>query len=361
MRKRRLQIGLCLVILIAVTSVVWEVRPRERMLLDISRPAAGISDWMDESALLLSEAPYAWISDHELLHFAYWSDGLWDAVYVHDINTGRDRELKQFGKRFFECYGDPSSIHVSPGQRMAVFEGVNRDRAPRVYRASLDGASCDEHPHAIACQWLGNTNRWAAFQNSPRGEHEPEAVVRIAGSHSEEMRLHAQSAASISSIDRSDLQVGEQTIVSRISGGHPVFHTFPASLDALEASIELSVIKTNGTEHSAHRYSIKPPVRGFFQEWKLSPDGIRIAWLVISPPIHILPRWISRWLPSLEGRWSQTVSICVSGADGSNMHEIGHIRGDILIPTMVGAIQWLPNQSNLSFVYRDRLYTVPAD
>lgn len=76
----------------------------------------------------------------------------------------------------------------------------------------------------------------------------------------------------------------------------------------------------------------------------LSPTGDRIAWELY-----------------VEGETHDTLEIWISRTDGSGMHALG--KRDIepgSYEGLTGAIKWLPGGKSLSFLYQDRLYTLPV-
>ena len=72
-------------------------------------------------------------------------------------------------------------------------------------------------------------------------------------------------------------------------------------------------------------------------------------------------RWVV-WTGTLILRRSVrlSVTIWVSEVSGAGMHEIAYYDGDDAGEQPLGDIQWLPNDEALSFIYRNVLYTLPA-
>ena len=88
-----------------------------------------------------------------------------------------------------------------------------------------------------------------------------------------------------------------------------------------------------------------------------------MAWLIhsVQEPSSIW-KFLSRWIPALRPTPHPIVELRTSCLDGSDVHEIGHLdapktRED----PRPEHLQWLPDGKQLSFIYKDRLYTVPAD
>jgi len=95
----------------------------------------------------------------------------------------------------------------------------------------------------------------------------------------------------------------------------------------------------------------------------VSPDGNRLAWVVLARGSDTIGTWLHRRIPSIKPRtWIKT-AVWVSNLDGSRMHELGCISGtqktDDDSPEWV-SLKWLPGGKQLSFEYKDKLYTVAA-
>ena len=98
-----------------------------------------------------------------------------------------------------------------------------------------------------------------------------------------------------------------------------------------------------------HRYAISLP--GWVQEVAVSPDGERIAWL----------------LTKVLGEGARaSVSLWVSGIDGSGLHRVGAVRvrvqhGISPLADFASQLHWVPGDKKVSFEYGDALWTVAAD
>lgn len=86
---------------------------------------------------------------------------------------------------------------------------------------------------------------------------------------------------------------------------------------------------------------------------ELSPQGDRLVWCY-------------RYLHYFNNGYSNRQEIWVSDVDGSHVHEIGfhemtRIEGQQAMSDILIALQWTPDGKRLSFLYKDALWTVPAD
>jgi len=93
-------------------------------------------------------------------------------------------------------------------------------------------------------------------------------------------------------------------------------------------------------------------------EMRFSNRGDRIAWLLsehYSPPFLTL---IHRFFPTYSVRTQTRLSLRISKLDGTDMHEIGYIEGDV---DSMHDLTWLPSDRDVSFVYQDSLWTAPVN
>jgi hypothetical protein len=121
----------------------------------------------------------------------------------------------------------------------------------------------------------------------------------------------------------------------------------------------VEVVDTSSSGITLERYGIRFPPGAMAVEMELSPRGDRIAWLFnfnnfspLTPLRHALP--------FLHPGTGQTLGeIWVSDIRGNDMHPL--ITGSTgSAADMPHYLRWTPDQSQISFVYRDALYTVPA-
>jgi hypothetical protein len=113
-----------------------------------------------------------------------------------------------------------------------------------------------------------------------------------------------------------------------------------------------------------HTWHALSPTSQEFEEVAVSPDGDRIAVFCNDTYISPLLAWLHRWLPRVPATPQQRLSLWVMRIDGTNPREIGHIPATAPDPNGqpdVSDLLWFPSGKHLSFEYKDKLYTVPAE
>ena len=118
-----------------------------------------------------------------------------------------------------------------------------------------------------------------------------------------------------------------------------------------------------GKHGSVRKFKIHMPSYVVLVDLAFSPHGDRIAWVLMQTHPSPASALLHRILPMVKLVPKTVTGLWVSQIDGSNLHEIGHLdnpSGPNKIPP-IDYVRWLPDGKKLSFVYRDALYTVPAD
>lgn len=114
----------------------------------------------------------------------------------------------------------------------------------------------------------------------------------------------------------------------------------------------------------ARHYTISRPPNALDREAVLSPQGDRIAWLYGIVHIPLGYNKLQSLYTMLHIRLSYTAAIWISKLDGSSLHELGSIplkgnMGDTTNPPP-SHLRWTTNGNNLSFLYQNNLYIIPA-
>jgi len=120
--------------------------------------------------------------------------------------------------------------------------------------------------------------------------------------------------------------------------------------------------------HTLQKRKIKLPEGAYTQEVVVSPQQTAIFYHLQKIWISPVSTWLYRILPKFYMFYMKpilTEELWISRADGSDLHEIGHV------PTSMDktgnpafqlhALHWLPDGKHISFVAQGRLYVVPAE
>src|SRR5262249_55625630 len=132
---------------------------------------------------------------------------------------------------------------------------------------------------------------------------------------------------------------------------------------------------------TTRQFVVKPPpgARSDSTSLTISPQGDRVAWAFETDSVPSWSSWLHKIFPSYRVTSHHVCELWVSRLDGNDMHEVGHLelnpQTSIPQSSMAVArqlltyalqdhpdqIRWLPDGKRLSFLYKDALYTVPAD
>jgi hypothetical protein len=113
------------------------------------------------------------------------------------------------------------------------------------------------------------------------------------------------------------------------------------------------------------------PLPARIQQIAISPQLTHVAWILNTeyhPPLDTTRRWLhlssngmplstqSQMVRAFDALPMTKLSLWLSKADGSDMHEIGRFSSP---GTNIGDIHWLPDGSQISLVIDRSLYTIP--
>ncbi len=108
---------------------------------------------------------------------------------------------------------------------------------------------------------------------------------------------------------------------------------------------------------------LKLPQSAAFYRAEVSPQQQTIFYDLEISRTNPFRYWLHRLLPKIDAPPTFARGIWVSRADGSGMREIGHtpFKLESEPDDWPQHIQWLPDGKQVSFVYHDTLYVVPAE
>ena|SRR5579871_5556216 len=392
-RKKQRAIGAFLLAGIA-GALVWRFLPREPTLL---RQATCVASdirpfYVGKPPTVAEYDPYFWKSPHEALLFHLTMHVPPQCrVELYDTATGAQRLMPAFSRLFqqsavsdmrivqwFEGPGhDPGARGVIGGTFRSVCS-VSPDGKWMLYYNCVGGANNPFRPMAIALDgswrivwpvlpesrysvalrpfWLPDSRRWAEILYDNTTRKRLEAVYGLNGEH------HVQAVA----WEKGDAE--QETCGVTRSGSVLVRKYTPQSSPIRAVTFtawdlpDILADRANAPTR-AHTLTIPMPAHTIDTNGlapRLSPQGDRLAWVLILDNAPPEPAWLQR-LRSWFGQGKQrTMGLWVSGLDGSAMREIGHIayRPGDEVPQ---DIRWTPDGKRLSFLYKGALYTVPVD
>jgi len=107
-----------------------------------------------------------------------------------------------------------------------------------------------------------------------------------------------------------------------------------------------------------HINQIPIPHNAQVSEIECSPKGDKLAWLLSFRPSSIAPLEMLPFIHAAPGH--TTGEVWISNTDGSNMHVL--ITGAVSTERHSGPhfLRWTPDETQVSFVDDDTLYTIPA-
>ncbi len=195
--------------------------------------------------------------------------------------------------------------------------------------------------------WLPDGRRWLAW--SPTSRKTPLRLFSVDAPHSPSVRLSPPSG------------------MSRLLGVTPdnlVVMTKVPAPPALSNSAEIHTFGVYPNRAADRSWSFALPSTAEVSTIELSPQGERLAWLLVYSRRPALVTLLSRLLPFLAAKFPpvEGVSVWVSGLDGKAMREIGfqEMPRNGTAPDRVTELRWMPDGKHLSFLHRHALYSIPV-
>lgn len=319
-------------------------------LLNKATRITGTRDWQPSGGFLKNSYPYAWRSDHELLHLLPAVNGGpgWRVAGL-DVRTGARRDVAVLPA------GASPYLQLSPDQRWLLGrDNLTRPPSARLFAVAVDGSrrvvSWPYRRWMNPASWLADSSGcfWIAFIN----RRWYQVTCRLDDPA-------AQSTAPLPGLPAYAHALG----FSRRDGRLVVMLPCEPWQTGVVRLADLA--RAGPSFISEHTMTL--PTGPAVPSWKLSPDGERIAWYVrpdnrIAPGRGRIERLFTSLRARLEPFFPTTYRhvVYVSRRDGSDLREIGRVQCR-LEDFGVGSLQWTPNGRRISFGYRDALWSVPAD
>jgi hypothetical protein len=322
-------------------AALWLAWPRERLLIDRATKAADARRWQHNA--------YFWLSDHELLLFKKRPD---DPIKPVRFNLMTQQEepvdpLYAALKREASGLTGGRWLHmqnVSPDGKWLLCKG-GQAFGPPIAACSLEGkATVRSGIEGLWGHWLVDSSGWLE-----QAAIHPHEVIKFQPVRGSVRAIH-------------------------LSGLPEVFDLIGCQEDGTVLLYSSADMQRDPANRGRLRWYAAPasggPVRSFngaIPTWVrefnpyVSPRGTHILWVFFPfepPRAATLVGRIRGWLGLR--RKNQPVGYWVSRADGSNMHELGNVFEEFgYAPT--DSLRWTPDESHISFIYKNALYTVPVD
>jgi len=372
-RTRRIrQTGVGTAVAALAAFAIWQIWPRERLLMEVARPVIGAD---------IEQAEFCWLSVHHLLL----------VTTKHEALSGKDRNGHPVYKDW-QGSVDVFDTITHTSKHMAALTNLIEQTTtfphsdPNLFETSPDGS-------------------WLQWQTSVGGHGRPSTrVAHLDGSYyrgwnasrvEEEFFMDARHLVQMAGeepvmtiCDLLDPSQDKQykkpdqakAILAQYAIQQPVFVTFPDS--AFNQNLSSAEIDAYRTEdrialllalHDDKQQPSKP-----IQALKVKlPEGARLRWITVSPQqksilYHLrisrtppLLTWLHRILPKIDMQSIENEGLWISRSDGRGMHEIGHLPVPLdandFNDDLLDYFRWLPDGRQISFVYHSILYVVPAE
>jgi hypothetical protein len=354
-------------ILIAAALLLWAVWPRERLLLRIATPVASAPD--GEAGPL--SPSYQWLSDHELLIAAPREK----MIFRQDIRTEIRTPVPGLATMWGAKPGNPSATIYQAGQAGFVspdgkwtlldvvliiggggigYQAVATDGSRRLLPLVKD---------RFGLCWLPDSRHWIEVEASVvKAEIKPPRVLLRSVDHPQVPDAICTLPPEMAKPDA----VAFGTYAN--AAGHLVWLIQQEGDEktGLVESREIDLLASVPTERKS-TFALPPgaaiPDTGAPNLQIASPQRDRLAWTLDFDATPRLLTLLHRFIPAIKAPPHPIRGIWVSRADGSDMHEVGHLplkSGDADTDEPK-EVTWLPDGKRLSFIARGRIWTVPAD
>jgi hypothetical protein len=364
--RRRPVLYCALAVLLGTTAAAccW---PRERSLLAVSKRVPGT-----QTFLRFEQRTYAWNSDHEVLVQAgphmpscfgnRRPDSPAFQTAVVDRQTGRSTLLTNLDAKLNATktnWGFPPLVRFAPQARRAL--KITAGFPSKLEVISFEGERwpVEQGPEG-AFEWLlPDGERWAALDWDRLGVKATIRAVRYdqnVRTRSETIRIPTSGTAA------------DALAHARIIGAVPRDRVFfiRAHKETLEYEPAIVVVDLRRRTSKAYPIVSCWPRAAKISAVQVCCCGQHLAWL-----LHVEGQWPRsdpwsklRRILGIQQQTADYLAVYTSHSDGSNMHE----RGILSLASQGGneiqwleELQWVPGCKELSYVYRDALWTVPAE
>jgi hypothetical protein len=360
--------------------------PRERLLIERAAPLADTSHWED--------AGHYWLPDQALLLLRYFPLGNGSNTYSasrYDLASHQETPLPGLTAALSKAAYFPDMIQVSPDGKWLRWTDfpsapVGEDAfVQKVIVASLDGQHREEWHLKDANNyfWLSDSRHWIAVHSIGESQKNRARIYSL-----DDPRRVQSLKIDPTMPDLYDRWMSVSNDTMLLDTGSWTVQS--ASDEIIALQIDLHSIQ------SRSRTKVALPPNAEIIDILYSPQGDRIAWVLNLHSTPVFAAFLRRLLPSFSAPPQTALSLWVSRADGSEMHEIGHLQRQIEIDVPkipvattgpapstnpVGKIpqvflsdsenpktdttaegwQWMPDGKRISFIQKSTLYSVSVE
>ncbi|MCW3097662.1 MAG: hypothetical protein JWL77_3280 [Chthonomonadaceae bacterium] len=321
-------------------------------LLAIATKIAGTEGWeLPNGTDAQTYMTYFWISNDQLLYFmsdAHIEELLWQL----DVKTGKKTSFRTVSKMWSDDGWFKKDIAISPDGQWILWDGDHSDHSYHGYYGARRDGSAKFHipykgfPYVTGFKWMPDSRHFV----EDTGRYDAK-VTHFTPLTTVMRSVDAPQIAADVSRKAADIYSGWSTRILSANRAIQIEELPAGKWPPRKYVLEETTLEPIPT--LLHRWTISVPPKEEWEEMKISPDGQRIAWIVITPPDSEKP---------------QRVALSVSRLDGSAMQEIGHLTlpasaADWFGPTFErypSEMKWLPDGKHLSFLYKKTLYVLPV-
>jgi hypothetical protein len=346
---------------VALAVGLWLAWPHERRLLSVAHPVLKVD--MEREA-------WYWLSAHQLLilttdHENRPGNPHWTGhADLLDTNTHVQTRLEGlsalFAKPDMSPMDPPANFQLSPnGQKLYWYNQRGSGRTDLWFAAvaNLDGTHYREWPDdamSFPNYWLDSQHYveawWKGENEANYGKVDTVHVFDVENSQDDKIYPVSSSSA--------------RALLKQYYDSHPTL----VEVDRSSAHPTIEVFRTERRyvrpKQILRSYPLALPEDASLERNDVNPQQNAIVYFVRFSKVPSWTAQLHRWFASFPARPIVTDGLWISGADGKDFHEIGHVpsKSDAsgAPEEQLTVMEWLPDGKQVSFVYQDTLYVVPA-
>lgn len=376
-RRAKVVVSLLMVVIVVIAAILI-LRPEDRRLTSRGKKVASTVGWYTKA-----ERATHWLNDTTLLavrnvpernsaeEMIEGPSGLIPAIepagganlFTFDIRAQRETPLVGPTAEFCRTRGDPRALEVSPAGSLrwesttiGRFLGEELGQPHTVFGTRNTGGPATKWvaEPGLGSFWLADGLRWMEIVATESPQRTSHILVFSFDHPSRPQRIPAQTTLPPNG-PNGDWYLDLVTSADRLIFSWDTMAPIQSKIDFFEYKLgdKLEPVRTA---------TVRFPRGAQLLNHKVSPDGSRVAWLFRQFREPAFPRILSRLRPYLGIEGKMADSLWVSAFDGSGMHEVGYLPATKAGQTPeIEDLQWLPGGKQISFRYRDVVWTISPD